>query len=98
MFFFTFVARPKQDNPRRYEYGGAFVNCWVNRIDQGEAETIARTNIDHHGWQVEARETSCMVTPEHCRCREDRKHFRQAEHDGHCLVFETWSMDSEDGE
>jgi hypothetical protein len=98
MFFFTFVATPKQDNPRRYEYGGAFVNCWVNLADGTEAERIARTTIDRCGWRIEARETACVVTPDHCKGREERKHFQQAEHDGHCLIFETWSMDSEDEE
>ncbi len=98
MYYFTFLAKPKRSSPKRFDYGGAFVHCWVNVHNQLEAEQSARTNIDGYGWQVESLETSGNVSRDHYGHDDEAlRHFTQAEHDGHCVVFETWSPEAEEG-
>jgi hypothetical protein len=54
MYFFTFLSQPKAGNDSYGQYGGAYVNCWLNSEKHEEAEEIARQCIDRFGWTVEA--------------------------------------------
>jgi hypothetical protein len=54
MYFFTFLSQPKPGNDSYGQYGGAYVNCWINREKHEEAEEIARQGIDSFGWTVGA--------------------------------------------
>ncbi|MGI2326715.1 hypothetical protein [Planococcus sp. YIM B11945] len=52
IYFFTFEALPKLDNPEIEEFEGAFVNCWVHSIDLNLAFAEARNYINEEGWKI----------------------------------------------
>ena len=52
--------RPKPETAAAQEYGGAYVNCWINRDDPDFAETEARAHIEGGEWSIQAKE-ACYV-------------------------------------
>jgi hypothetical protein len=46
------------------QYGGAYINCWINVDKHPEAESFARKIIDEEGWIVEGVEESYPITLE----------------------------------
>ena len=62
MFFFQFEVRPKQTHPKREEYAGAIVNCWVMRDTQSQAEVVARGWIGNENWRITSVEAAMHMT------------------------------------
>lgn len=93
MFFFQFEVRPNQSHPKRTEYGGGMVNCWVMRDTQAQAAAVAREWIDNEQWQVTSVEEARLITRE-CQAEspDGLKYFEQAVIDSEVFVFHTWPL------
>ena len=88
MFFFQFEVRPKQTHPKRTEYGGAMVNCWIQRDTQSQAEAVARGWIGGEDWRIVSVEQASLITRE-TQLAAGMQYFEQAEIDGEVFVFFT---------
>ena len=97
MFFFQFEVRPKQTHPRRDEYSGAMVNCWVLRETQSQAEAVARDWIGDEDWRITRVEAARLMTREdQAEYPDGIQYFEQAEIDSEVFVFHTWPLGAPD--
>jgi hypothetical protein len=97
MFFFTFLATPTPEAKEYSDTGGAYVHCWVQGEQRGEAEQRASGLIHDYGWSVEALEEGATVTSaDYAEEDEDREFYEEALMEGAVLVFNTWPRDEED--
>jgi hypothetical protein len=69
-------------------YGGAMVNCWIQRADLDDAVSVARRMIAEQGWFSEAVEEVRYCTRDEFP-EESRQYFDQAVTDDEVLVFYT---------
>ena len=100
MHFFTFVARPPDDPKRGSDIAGAYVNCWIDRLDRQTAEEVARQQIAQSSWSIESLEKYCVVSgADYEGDQRGRQYFEQALIDKEVLVFHRWpaSGEYEDG-
>jgi hypothetical protein len=99
IFFFQFEVRPKRTHPKRDQYGGAMVNCWILRDTQSQAEAVARCWIGDDDWRVTRIEQATEMTREQqAEYPEGMEYFEQAENDGEVFVFHTWPLEAPDDE
>jgi hypothetical protein len=93
MYFFIFRSRPKPENEYSGKYGGAYINCWINRDGHAQAEEMAREYIDTSGWTVEAKEEERATYEEDYTHSADRLEcYRKAAREGSCFVFHTYPL------
>ena len=59
MFFFTFDAVPKKDNPCNCL--GAIITCWVDFDDFAGAKFIAYKFIESEGWFIKKEEEDPLI-------------------------------------
>jgi hypothetical protein len=95
MFCFQFEARPKKTHPKASEYGGAQINCWIQRDTQDEAESYARGSISDDGWTITHREKAFLVTKE-TQYPKGMRYFEQAEIDHEVFVLHSWPLNARD--
>ena len=97
MFFFQFEVRPKQTHPKRGEYAGAMVNCWILRDTQSQAEAVARGWIGDEDWRITSVEEAMLMTREsQAKHPDGMQYFEQAEIDREVFVFHTWPIGAPD--
>ena len=97
MFYFRYEVRPKQTHPKREQYGGAMVNCWVLRDTQSQAEAVARGWIGDEDWRITGVEEATPMTREQQAKHPDgMRYFEQAEIDREVFVFHTWQVGTPD--
>jgi hypothetical protein len=97
MFFFQFEVRPKETHPKRDEYEGAMVSCWVLRDTQSQAEAVARGWIGDEDWRITRVETATPMTRgQQAEHPDGLRYFEQAEIDGEVFVFHTWPVGAPD--
>lgn len=99
MFLFVIEAIPKPTSPHFEEVGGAYVQCWIDFIQEQGAEHLARYYLEEEGWQP------LHVEEVHFLGREDIEddsdslpYFLEAKQDGLSLVFHTWPIGAEEDE
>ena len=95
MFFFQFEVRPKKTHPKRHEYGGATVVCWIQRDTQRQAQAVARGWLAHEDWRITTVEEEEQITKKDQR-PEGLRYFEQAEIDGEVFVFHAWPVGAPD--
>jgi hypothetical protein len=97
LFYLCFEVTPKPDSPHAQRWGGAFVNCWIDRASFQKAERVARRHIEKQGWSMskldEARE---IIVGEYDDEAPGKDYFEQALVDGEVFVFYTWPKDAQD--
>jgi hypothetical protein len=97
MFFFRFEVRPTPTHSKSPEYAGAFVNCWVLRDTQDQAEDVAREWISNEGWHIISVDEATLMTREKQEESPDGvEYFEQAEIDSEVFVFHTWPIGEPD--
>jgi hypothetical protein len=97
MFFFQFEVRPKQTHPKRDEYAGAMVNCWILRDTQSQAEAVAHGWIGDEDWRITGVEEAMLMTREmQAEHPDGMRYFEQAEIDSEVFVFHTWPVGAPD--
>jgi hypothetical protein len=79
-FFFHFEVRPQQTHPKRDQYAGAMVSCWILRDTQSQAEAVARGWIGDEDWRITRVESATLMTKEQQLEHPDgMQYFEQAE-------------------
>jgi len=97
IFFLKFEVRPKQTHPKRDQYAGAMVNCWVLRDTQSQAEAVARGWIGDEDWRIIGVLEAMLMTRENqSKHPEGVRYFEQAEIDREVFVFHTWPIEAPD--
>ncbi len=79
---------------------GAYVNCWIEAADLGEAVCRALAEIARAGWEPEAIRHGAIITREDYAGDDDDglEYFEQALIDKAVCVFYTYPAGSEDEE
>jgi hypothetical protein len=98
IFYFRFFGRPKESNTEAADKGGAYINCWINRESQEEAESYARGSIADEDWTIVNLEEAFEASGEdYAQDEEGMAYFKQAEVDDEVFVFHTYPIDAADG-
>ncbi len=95
MFFIQFHVRSQANSPNAAKYGGAHVNCWVERDVLSEARATAIDMIHEAGWHSESVEDERQAYREEFEGNA-MEYFDQALIDTAVCVFHTWPIDAPD--
>ena len=99
LFVVTVVARPAHGTPESEEFGGAYVNCWIDDPAEEAAISRATAEVRDSGRIPESVSRILVVTRDECADDEEhRANFDLALTDGVVLVFHTFPHEPEDGE
>ena len=99
LFVVTVVARPAHGTSEFAEFGGAYVNCWIDEPSEEVAISRATAEVRDSGWIPESVSRILAVTRDECTDNEeDRANFDLTLTDGVVLVFHTFPHEPEDGE
>jgi hypothetical protein len=52
IYIIKFNCKPKQNVPESKEFGGAFINCWIEATDIDEAFDLAKNLVSETNWKV----------------------------------------------
>lgn len=97
IFFFRFEVQPKQTHPRRDQYAGGLVNCWILRDTLSQAEAVARGWIGDEDWRIISKEEAMLMTRENqAEYPAGIEFFEQAEVDREVFVFYTYPVGAPD--
>lgn len=89
MVYARIEAKPNTTSAEHARYGGALVNCWIQRSSIVEAVSVARRLIAERDWNFEGLEEARFCTREEFP-EAARKYFDQALIDDEVLVFYTY--------
>jgi hypothetical protein len=94
MYHFVFHASPDVSHKESTSFGGAYVNCWIDRPTSDEAEIVARQLIRNSGW-VDERLEECreVIRSDYSNNQDGLVYFDQAVSDKEVLVFHRYPMD-----
>jgi len=93
MMFMQFSCIPAESSAATDAFAEAIINCWINREDRAEAESLARSVIADQGWCVENLEDHYTITREDYadgHSREGLEAYDNAERDGHSFICHTY--------
>jgi|KBSSwiStaDraftv2_1062776.scaffolds.fasta_scaffold519896_2 hypothetical protein len=89
IFWFQFEVRPEFTHPKRDEYAGAAVVCWIRHDSLQQAEKDIRQWLFDEHWHVVATREAELMTREDQR-PEGLKYYDEAEADGASFLFHIW--------
>jgi len=92
MMFMQFSCIPAESSAATETFGEAIINCWIDREDWAEAESLARSIIADQGWCVECLVDQYTITREDYadgHSREGLEAYENAERIGHSFVCHT---------
>ena len=85
---------PKRNNPESKEFGGAYINCWVNAATQKDALSKVKEYIDEEDWTFIKTEDIFLAQrhlyldePDSLEC------YDEACKNGISAMFYTWPID-----
>jgi hypothetical protein len=95
MYFFTFHAVPGPKCPDSENFGGAFVNCWIDQEACSKALAVAKHWIEERqGWIITATvESKIVERTEYEDNSEGRRYFEQALIDKEVFVVHRYPAD-----
>ena len=99
IFFIEYEVRPNSGTKAFEEFGGAFVNCYVQASSEAEATAFAQAEMTESGWSVIAvEETPAQLDRDYLvnNNPDGLRYFDQAVLDGECYVFHTWGIESQE--
>ncbi len=99
MFIFTFRSRinPKSKKAQRCsDFGGAYVNCWINFKDFEAAEKLSKLLIREQGWIPEIKTRESKVNRKSLKTKKEKQYYAEAIKYGYSLVFHLWPKDAAD--
>jgi hypothetical protein len=99
LFLVTVQARPTPGAADFWMFPGAVVNCWLRAASEGEAITLAETEIREVAWIPEAVDSVRIVTRfDYEGDVAGREYFEQAMLDGIVIVFHKWAREDSEPE
>ena len=105
LFLVRIVAKPFPENPEAREFGGAYVNCWVDADELRVAETRTLEVIESEAWRPAKFDHWELVSRrfyfENSSLNEDERseflnRVDEAFQFGISSVFNTWPLDAPD--
>ena len=94
MLFFMFECKPSVSAEDLADYGGAFVNCWVDEDNRNKAERIATDVIASEGGEgTQVEEAYAITAADYEADSEGLKHYLEAEKTNLSLVFCAWPVE-----
>jgi len=97
MWYFVLRVSPRPDTELATEFGGAFVNCWIDFREQEGAEHLAKFYVSQEGWKFEeTQEAAWVESSTYDRGSEGMGYFLEAEANSTCFVVNTWPANGED--
>jgi len=95
MWYFLIKTVPRGDDAK--QFGGAYVNCWINFQREDGAQQLALFYLEKEGWRIEGVEETKSVGRETYEENSDSLvYFNEAEQDGCSFVVNTWPTNGED--
>ena len=96
VFCAIYEGQPLPHTPDAHNYGGASIVCWVRATSSTEAAERALAFIGQKSWKTVAVEKEwAEVSKESCPAQ-SRQYLSQAELDGECYTFHTWTLKPQD--
>ncbi len=87
MYFFSFHSIPIKPEDK-LEFGGAYVNCWIQDSSIHDAEERARTAIEENEWSITDQDNeSYETTRDHWINDDQLEYYDQALIDREVWVF-----------
>jgi hypothetical protein len=97
MWYFVLKVSPKPDTENAKEFGGAYVNCWIDFREQIGAEHLAKFYLDQEGWQYDKTEEANWVEKEdYDDDSAGMEHFLGALTNSACFVINSWGVNGEE--
>jgi hypothetical protein len=97
LYLVTVEAEPSADTDDSREYGGAYVNVYIQAASEAAALAAAQREIAQAGWACKAIDRVTYVTREDFTNEDDGlESFEQALIDGVRLDFHTFPIGAED--
>lgn len=95
MLFLQFECSPQEGSKPAEKFGGAIVNCWIDKSSLPEAEALARQVIRDADWHVTSFDAAYPITEADFadgHSPEGFARFEQAAADGDCYEFHTYPV------
>ncbi|MEQ9207880.1 MAG: hypothetical protein RLN78_10980 [Phycisphaerales bacterium] len=93
MYFFSFHSIPLKPEDK-LEFGGAYVNCWIQDSSIGKAEERARAVVECNEWSITNQDNdSYETTRDHWIGDAQLEYYDQALIDGEVWVFHTYPVE-----
>ena len=99
MWLITFEAfpNPKQNPDDFKEFGGAYVNCWIDFALENGAVELAKFYIKQNGWKPhKIIDENVWFDKEDCETTEQKIYFDEAIECGATLVWHKYPFESEE--
>jgi hypothetical protein len=52
IYIVKFKCKPMQNAPESKEFGGAYINCWIEATNIDKAFDLARDRVNETNWQI----------------------------------------------
>lgn len=89
-------VHPTKENPRVNEIQGAYVSCWIKAPTADQAQAIAFAEITSGPWVIDTiEERPSSATPVVERTEDTALYLHQAQLDGECYVYHTYTAGDE---
>jgi len=99
LYIIRFCARPDPNSLNFEEFGGAFINAFIDAPTESDAIAIAQYKILKSGWIIESvDEISFQCRDDYADDDEGLKYFEQALIEKEIIVEFTWPIDPQEGE
>ncbi|MBO4492800.1 MAG: hypothetical protein J5724_00285 [Ruminococcus sp.] len=96
IYYLLIEARPCSNNNESKEFGGAYVNCWVNAKNQQSAINAAKQYIDSEGWETINIEEVYLSSRDYYDDEPDLQScFDLACKNGIGAIFNTWPLEED---
>ena len=89
IFYLQVHAHPEEWHPDFGSIRGAYVNCWIKASTEADARQIAYSQIRHEKWNIDEVVVPAAVAVK--PSNEVLERWLQANMDGECYVFHTYS-------
>ena len=99
MWVITIHAIPNtKENPdAAKEFGGSYVNCWINFLLEDGAVELSKFYIRQNGWiPLEITEDNLWFNQDDCETTEEKQYFSEADEYGACLIWHSYPFESEE--
>ena len=98
IYFLSFHCNPKDGTSDFYEFGGAYINCWIHAEDKDSAINISKHKITELDWNIIELEECYIITEKdylNSSNNSGLQYYRQALIDKWVIVMHTYPIEDE---